>query len=87
MYLDVGEGGDYLLLGREVGALLELEVTYRARQGEVAVDAAKVDEAACCLDAGLFGWSLLALYDGEHKCAAYPRFAACGQRKEVSPFP
>ena len=56
MYLDVGEGGDYLLLGREVGALLEFEVAYRTRQGEVAIDAAKVDEASCCLDAGLFGW-------------------------------
>jgi hypothetical protein len=29
VYLDVGEGSDDLLLGREVGALLELEVAYR----------------------------------------------------------
>ena len=54
--LDVGEGSDNLLLRRQIGALLELKVTYRAGQGEVAVDAAKVDEAAGRLDAGLLGW-------------------------------
>lgn len=31
MYLNIREGSYYLLLGRKVGALLELEVTYRAR--------------------------------------------------------
>jgi hypothetical protein len=60
VYLDVREGGDYLLLGREVGALLEFKVTYRTRQGKVAVDAAKVDETASCLDARFLGWQLLA---------------------------
>jgi hypothetical protein len=58
VYLDVWEGGDYLLLRGEVGALLELEVADGTRQGEVAIDAAKVNEAACCLDTGLFGWEL-----------------------------
>jgi hypothetical protein len=60
--LDVREGGDYLLLGREVGALLELKVTYRTRQGKVAVDAAEVDETTSCLDARFLGWQLLAWY-------------------------
>jgi hypothetical protein len=31
MYLNIWEGSDYLLLGRKVGALLELEVTDGAR--------------------------------------------------------
>jgi hypothetical protein len=60
VYLDIWEGSDNLLLGRKVGALLELEIAYRARQGEVAVDAAKIDKAACRLDACLFGCALLA---------------------------
>lgn len=55
MYLDVGERGNDLLLRGKIGALLELEVTYRAGQGEVAVDAAKVDEASCGLDTCLLG--------------------------------
>jgi hypothetical protein len=53
--LNVGESSDDLLLRGEIGALLELEVTYRAGEGEVAVDAAKVDEAAGRLDASLLG--------------------------------
>ncbi|KAG9385355.1 Protein phosphatase 2C isoform gamma [Pyrenophora tritici-repentis] len=53
--LNVWKGSDYLLLGWEVGALLELKIAYRARQRKVAVDTAKVDEAASCLDACLFG--------------------------------
>lgn len=60
MYLDVWEGGDYLLLGRKIGALLELEVAYCTRQSEVAVDAAEIDEASCGLNTCLFGWWLLA---------------------------
>jgi hypothetical protein len=60
VYLDVRERGDYLLLGWEIGALLELKVTYRTRQGEVAVDAAKVDETTSCLDARFLGCEMLA---------------------------
>ena len=60
MYLDVGEGSDDLLLRGKVGALLELKVTYRAGQGEVAVDAAKVDEASCGLNTCLLGCKLSA---------------------------
>ena len=60
VYLDIGECGDDLLLRGQVRTLLELEVTYRARQGEVAVDTAKVDEASCGLDTGLLSWRLSA---------------------------
>jgi hypothetical protein len=60
VYLDIGECSDDLLLRGKIGALLELEVTYRAGQGEVAVDTAKIDEASCGLDTGLFGWRLSA---------------------------
>jgi hypothetical protein len=55
VYLDVGECGNDLLLRGEIGALLELEVTYRAGQGEVTVHAAKVDEASCGLNTCLLG--------------------------------
>jgi hypothetical protein len=55
MYLNVGEGSDYLLLGRKIGALLELEVTYRARQSQVTVNTAKVDKTTCGLDTCLLG--------------------------------
>ena len=41
----IGVGGDNLLLRREIGALLELKVTDGTGQGEVAVDATKVDKA------------------------------------------
>lgn len=50
---DIGEGGDDLGLGCEFGALLEFEVSDGAREGEVAVDAAKVDKATSGRDAGL----------------------------------
>jgi hypothetical protein len=50
MYLNIWEGGDYLLLRRKVCALLELEVTYRTRQGKVAIYTAKVNKATSSLD-------------------------------------
>jgi len=61
---NVRQGRDYLGLGRQVGALFELEIANGARQGEVAVDAAKVDEATGRLDAGLFAWVELAVVGG-----------------------
>ena len=61
MYLDVREGSHDLLLRGKVGALLEFEVAYRARQSEVSVYAAKVDEAACCLNTRLLGWDMSVL--------------------------
>ena len=59
MYLDVRECSHDLLLRGKIGALLELEVAYRARQGEVAVYTAEVDEASCGLDTCLFGFKTL----------------------------
>ena len=59
VYLDVGEGSDYLLLGREICALLELEIADGTRQGEVAIDTAEVDKTAGCLNTGLLGCKLL----------------------------
>lgn len=53
MYLDVGESGDDLLLRGKIGALLELEVADRAGEGEVAVDAAEIDESSSSLNACL----------------------------------
>ena len=60
VYLDVGEGSDDLLLRGKIGALLELEVTYRAGEGEVAVDAAEVDESSSSLNACLLSYEVLA---------------------------
>lgn len=59
VYLDVGESSDYLLLRREICALLELEIADGTRQGKVAIDTAKVDKTAGCLDTGLLGCKLL----------------------------
>lgn len=67
---DVGEGGNDLLLGREVGALLELKVTDGTAQSEVAVDTAKVDEATSSTDASLFALILRLMVEGERLCAA-----------------
>ena len=64
MYLNVRESRDYLLLGREIGTLLELEVAYRSRQGKVAVDTAKIDKAACSLNTCLLCCELLVAFGG-----------------------
>ena len=53
----VGVGGDNLLLRREIGALLELKVTDGTRQGEVAVDATKVDKASSSANSCLLTYS------------------------------
>jgi len=84
--LNVWKGSDYLLLWREVGALLELKVAYRAGQREVTVNTAKVDKAACCLDTCLLGWGLLALLL-VGLLLAYLRSAACGRTREAWPGP
>jgi hypothetical protein len=60
VYLDVREGSDDLLLRGKIGALLELEVTYRSREGEVAVDAAEIDESSSSLNACLLSCEVLA---------------------------
>lgn len=46
-------GSHDLLFGRELGALLEFEITDGTRKGEVAVDTAEVDETTCSADTGL----------------------------------
>ena len=56
MNLDIGEGGDDLSLRCEFSTLLEFEVSDGAREGEVAVDPTKVDEAASRRDTGLLGY-------------------------------
>lgn len=50
---DIGECGHNLLLRGKVGALLELKVANGSGERKVAVDAAKVDEAAGCGDSRL----------------------------------
>jgi hypothetical protein len=49
----IRESSDDLLLRREICALLELKVTDGSAECEVAVHAAKVDEATCCANASL----------------------------------
>jgi hypothetical protein len=51
---DIGVGRDDLLLRRQLGALLELEISDGPRQGKIAVHATKVDEAARSRDSRLF---------------------------------
>lgn len=46
MSCNVGISSDDLLLGAQIGALLEFEITKGARERKVAVDSAVVDEAA-----------------------------------------
>jgi len=48
--IHVREGGDDLVLGREIGALLEFEVADCARQGEVAIDTTEVDKSTSSRD-------------------------------------
>jgi len=45
---------DNLLLGSEIGTLLELEVANGTRQCQIAVDSAEIDEATRSTDSGLF---------------------------------
>jgi hypothetical protein len=49
----IGVCGDDLLLGGELGALLEFEVTDSTGQSEVAIDTAEVDEATSSADTSL----------------------------------
>jgi hypothetical protein len=54
VHCHVGVRSDNLLLGRQIGALLELKVTNRTRESQVAVDATKVDKATGGANSGLF---------------------------------
>ena len=53
---NIGVGRDNLLLGRQLGALLELEIANGSRQGQVSVHAAKVDEATGGCNPCLFAY-------------------------------
>lgn len=44
-------GGNDLLLRGQVRALLELEISQGARQGQVTIDSAKVNKSTRCADA------------------------------------
>jgi hypothetical protein len=72
MYLNIREGGDYLLLRRKVCALLELKVTYRTRQRKVAIHTAKVDETTGSLDTRFLGCELSVM--SGYKWEALPSF-------------
>lgn len=57
MHGHVGVCSDNLLLGRQLGALLEFEITNGPRQGQVAIDTAKVNEAASGADTSFLAYS------------------------------
>jgi hypothetical protein len=65
-----GESSDNLLLRREIRALLELKVTNRTAQSEVAIDTAKVDETASGANSCLLALILGLVVEGEWLCAA-----------------
>lgn len=52
----VGEGGDNLELGGQLGALFKLEIANGTGQSQVAVDTAEVDEAAGSNDTRLLAY-------------------------------
>lgn len=83
--LNIGEGSDNLGLGCKLGALLELKVADGAGQGEVAVDAAKVDETAGGRDARLFSYRHMSDEPvGRRVLArAHLRAGACGPGREA----
>jgi hypothetical protein len=51
--LDIGVSGDNLVLGRQLGTLLELKVTNGAREGKVSIHSAKIDKATGSCDSVL----------------------------------
>jgi hypothetical protein len=53
---NIGVGRDNLLLGRQLGALLELEIANGSRQRQVSVHAAKVDKSTRSCDSRLFAY-------------------------------
>jgi hypothetical protein len=56
MHCHIGVGSHNLLLGRQLGALLEFKVTDGARQSEVTVDTAEIDETARGADTSLLAY-------------------------------
>ena len=53
MYFNIWECRNYLLLWRQLCALLELEIADCAGQGQVAIDTTEVDEASSGLNSCL----------------------------------
>jgi hypothetical protein len=58
----IGVSGNDLLLRRQVGALLELEVTDSTGKGEVAVDTTKIDKAAGGANSCLLAYSSVSMF-------------------------
>jgi hypothetical protein len=59
MYLYIRKCRDNLILGRKLGALLELEIADGSGESEVAIYAAEVYKASCGLDTRFLGCILL----------------------------
>jgi hypothetical protein len=55
MLADIWKRSHNLLFRRQLGCLFEFKITNRSRQSKIAIDAAKVDEAAGCSNTGPFG--------------------------------
>jgi hypothetical protein len=63
--LDVREGSNNLALRRQLSNLFELKVTNGARQGQVAIDTAKVYKSTGGSDSVLFGLELRLVVFGQ----------------------
>lgn len=54
MGCDIRVRGDYLLFGRQLGTLLEFEITDSPRKSKVAVNTSEIDEASRSTDTRFF---------------------------------
>jgi hypothetical protein len=61
---DIRVGGDDLLLRRELGALLELEITNCPGKRKVAVDTTEIDESSSSYYPRLFTWAAVSTATG-----------------------
>lgn len=71
VYGHLGKCSDNLLLRRQVCALLEFEIANSSAERKVAVDSAKVDEAACRTYTRLLAFVLRLVIEGERFRAAF----------------
>lgn len=53
---DIRIGSNNLLFRRQFGAFLEFEISNRTRQGEIAVDTAKVNETTCSANSSFLAY-------------------------------
>jgi len=83
---DLWKGSDDLLLRWEVGALLEFEIANGAREGEVAVDSAKVDKSTGCANSCLFACGV-SVDEMQDLNPTHPRFEVCGRKTVASRGP